>query len=918
MELKQFFKKSRKFYLLALLLLIFTVPVALSGCGGGGGGSSSSSSPASATYTVAPKGGNRIIGATVTMYDLNTSASTPTCQQTTPTSGQYTCTFTTAPSSTDALYITVSGGSVSGSSTTNNSAISLTNLVTPTNNIIPVNELTTVAATDALKKAQFTNVSTGNMPTPPTTNAYTAIKNAVNNITNIADSVHFTSSTTYTAGSLTSTAQNSEQIESLINVLDTLANALSTCVNANTSDSCSNLLKDGGVSNTGTILNVVVNVYNYTPSSEPTLSLTGLSTIADNSSSEFNSGTTQTTVIAPLANTSIPTTSTSTSSSTSSISSAVMYQYATTGSSPYVINEYPINPTTGVVTSSTPQTVTTGQGVLGVAFNENNSYAYAIDGNDNIWVYSANNGILTYSKEYSLSQYLTSANYSVLPNGYADNNGDIITVLNTLYVLLPSATQYGEMLVAIPMNSDGSLDVSNEIAIQDYQENNNYNNFYNFNSSNKFFNNVLLEVYNPTAGAYELNAYSLNSSGMISSATPISTISFSTTSYSNTAPLVTYIHYAPNSGFYFAYTFGNNPGGAGIYNITFNQNGVLTAKQGSIDTANGSTGLFNNVVVPNANYLYYTDNIGNIYVCNNSSSSTLNCSEAESTSSFLPSGYSVNNGQESLFFIGNTLYANATLTSTSGYTNYLFPFTINNSNGSLTLDSGNEIIGGTGTSATSYFGSIYTFYPYNYIFSSVVTANGNTISYSVNPSNGLVDVSNPISSTEVENAGDSYLGDGDLITFDYNNSVGTLNNYLENSGSFNLDGSMALNGIENLGDVLNFPIFTALLFQVNPDENYMTLVYCNEFENVCNNEPPIVAYIDSSTATTATTNTRSIYGIQIGSNSLSAMNSGNAIASYTINSSDLNYAVEIYEFFPSGYPRAEENGIASELNAYSF
>ena len=914
MELKQFFKKSRKFYLLALLLLIFTVPVALSGCGGGGGGSSSSSSPTSATYTVTPTGGPAITGATVTMYDLNNNSNPTTCQQTS-TSGQYTCTISPAPSNTDALYITVSGGSAGGNAV-------LTNLITPTiinnkgYNNIPVNELTTVAATDALKQADFTNVSTGNAPAPPTTNASTAITNAVQNITNIADSVHFTS------GKLTSTAQssqNSEQIESLINVLDTLANALSTCVN--TPSSCSTLLSYGGSPSTGTTLNVVVNVYSNTASSGTTLSLTGLTTIADTGSG-FNSGTTLTPVIAPLTNTGIPTTSTSNSSPASSISSAVMYQYATTGSSPYVINEYPIDPTTGVVTSSTPQTVTTGPGVLGVAFNENNSYAYAIDGNDNIWVYSANNGILTYSKEYSLSQYLTSANYSALPSGYSDNNGFIQTVLNTLYVILPS-TQYGETLVAIPINSDGSLGVSSEIAIQDYQGN--YHQ-YNFNSSTKFFNNVVLEVYNTTAGAYELNAYSLNSSGMISSATPISTISFSTTGYSTatvtsgniteSAPLVTYIPYMPNSGFYFAYTFGSNTGGAGIYNITFNQNGVLTDKQGSIDTANGSTSLFNNVAVPNANYLYYTDNTGNIYVCDNSSSTPINCSEAKSTSSFLPSGYSVNNGQESLFFIGNTLYANATLTSTSGYTNYLFPFTINSNNGSLNLDSGNEIIGGTGTSATSYFGSIYTFYPYNYIFSSSVTANGNTIeAYSVDPSTGLVDVSNPVSSTGVENAGDSYLGDGDIIKLDYSNSVGTLNNYLENNGSFNLDGSMALNGIEMLDGALNFP-FTALS-QVNPDENYMTSVYCNEFENVCNNEPPIAAYIDGYAGIA---NARSIYGIQIGTNALTAMNSGNVIASYMTGNTygAINYAVEIYEFFPSGYPSAEENGIASELNAYSF
>jgi hypothetical protein len=81
MELKKFFKKSRKFYLLVLLLLIFTVPVALSGCGGGGSGSGGGSTPSNgsnlSSFGVTGYGGTtQLTSGTVTAYEYNSGTST--------------------------------------------------------------------------------------------------------------------------------------------------------------------------------------------------------------------------------------------------------------------------------------------------------------------------------------------------------------------------------------------------------------------------------------------------------------------------------------------------------------------------------------------------------------------------------------------------------------------------------------------------------------------------------------------------------------------------------------------------------------------------------------------------------------------------------------------------------------------------
>jgi hypothetical protein len=127
MELKKFFKKSRKFYLLVLLLLIFTVPVALSGCGGGGSGSGGGSTPSisgggggnsSAQSYVIPQvygGVNPLSNYTVTLYEVNPNGTVSSIGQCTTNSygscGTFGITFTWDGNSQDTFYATASNSS---------------------------------------------------------------------------------------------------------------------------------------------------------------------------------------------------------------------------------------------------------------------------------------------------------------------------------------------------------------------------------------------------------------------------------------------------------------------------------------------------------------------------------------------------------------------------------------------------------------------------------------------------------------------------------------------------------------------------------------------------------------------------------------------------------------------------------------
>ena len=127
MELKKFFKKSRKFYLLVLLLLIFTVPVALSGCGGGGSGSGGGSTPSisgggggnsSAQSYVIPQvygGVNPLSNYTVTLYEVNPNGTVSSIGQCTTNSygscGSSGITFPWDGNSADTFYATASNSS---------------------------------------------------------------------------------------------------------------------------------------------------------------------------------------------------------------------------------------------------------------------------------------------------------------------------------------------------------------------------------------------------------------------------------------------------------------------------------------------------------------------------------------------------------------------------------------------------------------------------------------------------------------------------------------------------------------------------------------------------------------------------------------------------------------------------------------
>ena len=125
MELKQFFKKSRKFYLLVLLLLIFTVPVALSGCGGGGSGSGGGGSTPSGggggsavqSYVIPQVYGgvNPLSNYTVTLYEVNQDGTVNSIGQCITNSygscGSSGITFNWDENSTDTFYATASNAS---------------------------------------------------------------------------------------------------------------------------------------------------------------------------------------------------------------------------------------------------------------------------------------------------------------------------------------------------------------------------------------------------------------------------------------------------------------------------------------------------------------------------------------------------------------------------------------------------------------------------------------------------------------------------------------------------------------------------------------------------------------------------------------------------------------------------------------
>lgn len=247
MNPKNFFKKSRKFYLLALLALVLTVPLALSGCGGGGGGGSSS--PTSSTISGTADGGlSHINGATVTLYAAGSSSSLGTA--TTSSNGSFTITYT-PPSSNTLLYVKVSGGNA-GSGT--NTQIDLKAAVGPSNSSntsVTVNEFTTVAY------AAFE--SNPSLALGAYSNYYEK---------------YVTSS-----GQPSSSAPNETNLQNM----ELLANAAASCVQSSTnSTNCSDLTADVGATGTSptTYTMITDGITNGNSGSLSTSDVSGINTLA--------------------------------------------------------------------------------------------------------------------------------------------------------------------------------------------------------------------------------------------------------------------------------------------------------------------------------------------------------------------------------------------------------------------------------------------------------------------------------------------------------------------------------------------------------------------------------------------------------------------------------------------------------------
>ncbi len=263
MELKKFFKKSRKFYLLVLLLLIFTVPVALSGCGGGGSGSGGSTPSISGGGSI-PSGGssvqsyvipqvyggvNALSNYTVTLYEINPSNGTVNNIGQCTTNSYGSCgssgiTFTWDGNSADTFYATASNssgsvillgliGGISSSSYNvgNMSYFPLTNNTMIFGNVV-IDENTTIAAIQsAIMSGTIVSISgnTINLSYTNSAQAFTSYDDAFAN---------------YTGGSSNPTMSgvNGTLATNVQYTTEILSNALALCVQNN--NNCSTIFGD--------------------------------------------------------------------------------------------------------------------------------------------------------------------------------------------------------------------------------------------------------------------------------------------------------------------------------------------------------------------------------------------------------------------------------------------------------------------------------------------------------------------------------------------------------------------------------------------------------------------------------------------------------------------------------------------------
>ena len=247
MELKKFFKKSRKFYLLVLLLLIFTVPVALSGCGGGGSGSGGSGSGGGSTplssgtdlssFGVTGYGGTtQLTSGTVTAYELNGTTSTQigTCPITSTSAGGCTVYFKWDGSTTSSYYAVITNANGNPDATLIGAAVPAVKYSSTFDTYITlsgdVDETTTVIAAQLLASdgGNFTN---NNELSSSNSSIFGAIQSF--GLTN------YTSDSNYLVNETILTQRE-------INTIYYVSDALALCIQSNSSSSsqCSALFND--------------------------------------------------------------------------------------------------------------------------------------------------------------------------------------------------------------------------------------------------------------------------------------------------------------------------------------------------------------------------------------------------------------------------------------------------------------------------------------------------------------------------------------------------------------------------------------------------------------------------------------------------------------------------------------------------
>ena len=239
MELKKFFKKSRKFYLLVLLLLIFTVPVALSGCGGGGSGSGGGSTPSGSgsdlsSFGVTGYGGTtQLTSGTVTAYEYNGTTSTQigTCSFTSV--GGCTVYFNWDGSTTSSYYAVITNANGNPDATLIGAAVPAGTYSPTLDTFITlggdVDETTTVIAAQLLASDGGSFTSTNELSSY-NSSIFGAIQSF--NLTN------YTSDSNY----LATTSLTQQEINTIYYVSD----AMALCIQSNNSSSsqCSTLFND--------------------------------------------------------------------------------------------------------------------------------------------------------------------------------------------------------------------------------------------------------------------------------------------------------------------------------------------------------------------------------------------------------------------------------------------------------------------------------------------------------------------------------------------------------------------------------------------------------------------------------------------------------------------------------------------------